>query len=162
MVKAKREKINLQGWYSQHWTGWVKAMVPNSGGDYVRERKGDHIGYMHRKIEGAFSDNVLNECGIYEWKAKGTSDRHGDYVVYVGSTCRGRGSLGQRIKEYCRDGSHKRNFINRALSQGYELWVRVRVSTDKDVSGKMENQFLNNYDYAWNTRLNGQTRNIPP
>lgn len=161
MVKAKREEIKLRGWYSQHWTGWVKAMVPNSGGDYVRERTGD--GYMHTNIERAFINNVLNECGIYEWKAVGTLDHQGDYVVYVGSTCRKRGSLKRRIKEYCRDGSHKSHFINRALSQGYELWVRVRVSTDKDVSGKMENQFLNNYNYAWNTRLNGQTRNnIPP
>lgn len=95
MVKAKREKINLQGWYSQHWTGWVKAIVPNRGGDYVRER--NEFGFMHANIEVAFSDNVLNNCGIYEWKAKGTLDHQDDYVVYVGSTCRGRGSLRQRI-----------------------------------------------------------------
>ena len=162
MVRVKREENDLRGWYSHHWTGWVKAMVQNSGGDYVRARNRGEIGYMHRNIEGAFSDNVLNKCGIYEWKAKGTLDHQGDYVVYVGSTCRGRGSLGQRIKEYCRDGSHKSHFINRALFQGYEFWVRVKVSADKDDSGEMENKLLDKYDYAWNKRLNGDIRDIPP
>ena len=162
MDRVERETNVLRGWYSHNWTGWVKAIVPNRGGDYVRERNGGHIGFMHANIEVAFSDNVLNKCGIYEWKAKGTLDHQDDYVVYVGSTCRKRGSLGQRIKEYCRDGSHKHHFINTALRQEYELWVRVRVSIDKDDSGKMENKFLDKYDYAWNTRLNGDIRDIPP
>ena len=162
MVGVTREENDLHGWYSHHWTGWVKAMVQNRGGDYVKKRKRGETGYMHRNIEAAFSGNVLNQCGIYEWKARGTLDNQGDYVVYVGSTCRGRGSLGQRIKEYCWDGSHKSHLINRALDQGYELWVRVRVLANKVDSEEMENKLLNKYDYAWNTRLNGDIRDIPP
>ena len=74
-------------------------------------------------------------------------------------------ALGSRIREYCTDGSHKADRINRALERGYELWVRVKVASGrqpKERAGSMENDLLDKYDYMWNIRRNkGRKRYLP-
>ena len=148
------------------WTDWFKAMVPpNAQGNNLQRRRGDQIGFICKDIKTAFPDEA-EECGIYEWQAKGTLRNQPDYVVYVGSTCRGKpGALRQRISEYCTNGSHKADLINDALDRGYELWVRVKTSEKKkkkkEDAEKMENELLEKYNYAWNVR-NNAIRNILP
>lgn len=143
------------------WTDWFKAMVPpNAQGNNLQRRRGNHIGFICKDIKTAFPDEA-EECGIYEWRA--TRHEH-HYVVYVGSTCRGKpGALRQRIYEYCRNGSHKANLINEALNRGYELWVRVKISKEETIKDaeNMENELLKRYNYAWNVR-NNAIRNILP
>ena len=68
-------------------------------------------------------------------------------------------ALGDRILEYCEDGSHKSAIINKALQRGYELWVRVKTSgrssdRSRKTAGNMENELLQRYNYAWNVRNN--------
>ena len=59
----------------------------------------------------------------------------------------------------------KKDLINDALGRGYELWVRVKMSTatyDCDLDAeRMENELLAKYNYAWNIR-NNATRGILP
>ena len=160
----ERESNNLQGSHAHSWTKWVRAIVPNEE-EQFQERESGHIGYMRTNMTDAFDKGTLEKCGIYEWQAEGTPVHQPNYVVYVGSTCRGKkGALKQRIQEYCKKGSHKRNLINKALNKGYELKVRVKTSAlnTKEDAQDMENKLLKNYDYAWNKRLNGKIRNIPP
>ena len=42
-----------------------------------------------------------------------------------------QGAQRRRINEYCTNGSHKEDFINEALTEGYELWVRDKTSEGK-------------------------------
>ena len=160
--RLERESNHLRGAHSHGWTGWVRAMVPNEE-EQFQARDGGHFGFMRRNMRAAFPDKTLEECGIYEWQAVGTPVHPHNYVVYVGSTCRGkRGALGQRINEYCKKGSHKRDLINNTLRERYELWVRVKTLNTKKDAQDMENKLLDNYDYAWNERRNEQIRDIPP
>ena len=158
-------RLSLEG-----WSDWVKAMVPpNVKGNNTKRRGAGQVGSICTDIESAFPDEA-EECGIYEWKAKGTLANQPIHVVYVGSTCRGKtGALRRRINEYCRNGSHKANLINGALNRGYELWVRVKTSKKKrkkkrkkkEDAENMENELLEKYNYAWNVR-NNAIRNILP
>lgn len=163
--RLKRESNNLQGSHSHAWTDWVRAIVPNEERYFDRARNCGHIGFMRTNMRAAFPKRTLEMCGIYEWKAVGTFEHQPEYVVYVGSTCRGKpGSLEQRIKEYCLMGSHKHDFINKALREGYELWVRVKTSAsnEEEDAEDMENKLLEKYNYAWNKRNNGKIRDILP
>ena len=150
----------------EHWTDWVKAMVPpNVKGNNTNRPRAGQVGSICTDIESAFPDEA-GKCGIYEWKAKGTLLNQPTRVVYVGSTCRGKpGALRRRIKEYCTNGSHKANLINDALNRGYELWVRVKTSKKEEKKREdaenMENELLEKYNYAWNVR-NNAIRNILP
>lgn len=140
------------------WSDWNRAMVnvPPQAVSYKLEPRGRHqVGFICSSIRNAFPDQA-ERCGIYEWQAR--YHRH-EKVVYVGSTCRSKpGALRKRILEYCRNGSHKRNLINDALSRGYELWVRVKMSQARDHcredAERMENELLKTYNYAWNVRKN--------
>lgn len=141
---------------AQGWTVWFRAMVPlDDQGGNVEPRGDGQVGFICTNIRAAFSDEA-NRCGIYEWRVKGTLDHQPKYVVYVGSTCRGKaGALRRRIEEYCTNGSHKANLINGALQRGYELWVRVKTSNGREDAENMENELLERYNYAWNERKNG-------
>ena len=97
-------------------------------------------------------------------------------MVYVGCTCRQRNdrSLTDRLSEYARNGSHKADLIDRALRNGYEIWVRTKkVNLEGQQRGqcgaptldqkqgeaqRMENVLLAKYDYKWNIRRNGGIR----
>lgn len=139
------------------WSDWSKAMVPfryNANG--VKKRTRGNQGYIVRDIKRAFPYKAT-KCGIYEWKAK--KPRGISAVVYIGSTCRRKpGSLRDRIKEYCNNGSHKAALINDALHRGYTLLVRVKVARSTENAEELENALLDRYDYAWNERRNGDIR----
>ena len=97
-------------------------------------------------------------------------------MVYVGCTCRQRNdrSLASRLSEYARKSSHKADLIDRALRNGYQIWVRTKkVNLEGQQRGQcgaptldrkqreaqdMENVLLDRYDYKWNIRRNGQMR----
>ena len=164
--RQPRERSHLQ---REGWSDWVQAMVPwvprAPGFPTGSNPRGDQPGLIcSSNIQTALS-SYARHCGIYEWQARGILPNQPNYVVYVGSTCRGKpGALKGRIQEYCRNGSHKSVLINDALWRGYELWVRVKIvegsNPSKEKAQDMENALLNKYDYAWNTRINGQIRNI--
>lgn len=148
------------------WSNWEQAMVPIFRSGVDEPRGPNQAGFMRSNIKNAFPDKGRH-CGIYEWRAKGTKPHQPNHVVYVGSTCRDKpGALRRRILEYCANGSHKSDLINGALRKGYGLWVRVKIDGGRNPSREnaeaMENALLNKYDYAWNTRINGQTRYILP
>ena len=148
---------------TERWSDWKRAMVEVSPQAVGYEPRGSNqVGFICSSIREAFPGQA-QKCGIYEWQAR-SSDQP-NRVVYVGSTCRSkRGSLRDRILEYCTSGSHKEDLINNALGKGYELWVRVKISTAKnnckEDAERMENELLAKYDYAWNIRQNNGIRKI--
>ena len=140
-------------------------MVPPDAKGPKFERRRNQVGSYCLSIEDAFPDQAKH-CGIYEWQARGTLPDQHNHVVYVGSTCRCKpGSLRERILEYCRNGSHKKDLINDALERRYELWVRVKISTPRNYSRgdaqRMENELLAEYNYAWNIRDNAMRTEYP-
>ena len=148
------------------WSDWELAMIPSIPSSRRGfERRGENQdGWICSSIKDAF-DGQAQRCGIYEWQARRFDQPN--RVVYVGSTCRGKeGALRDRILEYCRNGSHKKDLINDALDEGYELWVRVKISQPsqncKADAEKMENELLAKYNYAWNIRNNVAVRSILP
>lgn len=161
MAARLREKSHLP---TADWSVWERAMVPPEiVGSNLKQRR-NQVGLYCSSIKNAFPDQA-EHCGIYEWAAR-LPGQHNNRVVYVGSTCRGkRGSLRDRILEYCRNGSHKKDLINDALERGYELWVRVKISAPRrncrEDAERMENELLAEYNYAWNIR-NNAVRSILP
>ena len=163
-LRRLRENSNLP---TEGWSHWVRAMVrdlPARGQQHFERRRGRNVGFICRNVNGVF---VNDGCGIYEWQARAPERNK---VVYVGCTCRRRAggipdaSLSDRIREYCVNGSHKRDLINDALRKGYELWVRVKRTgvNARATAERAENALLAKYDYAWNIRNNGAVRSILP
>ena len=171
-----REKVPLNntlinGWV---WSNWVLAMTPDLYDSDFRSRTTEEYerpGYKITKaaLKRQFSDQ--KPCGIYEWMAR--HRRTGkQYVVYIGSTCRSkRGNFIDRIYEYCTSGAHKRDYIDSALENGYELFVRYKgsgcdtIACDRNWESAEddENEVLKHFDYAWNIRSVKQIeRNLPP
>lgn len=106
-------------------------------------------------------------CGIYEWRAIGTKPNQPNHVVYVGSRCpkgsRYGAKLGSRIREYCSNGNHIAEPMNKALGRGYELQVRCKKAKNQEDARKQEAKLLKKYDYAWNKRGNGgRSRSVLP
>ena len=162
------------------WSEWVLAMTPNERHheEFRNERAGPEAEGYRLKSKAALREKfaakalrIDQPCGIYEWKVRPVSglvrEPAKECVVYIGCTCRERAradkedaSIFDRIWEYCLNGSHKSNHINKALSKGYELWVRVKESGDHDAvigtrreaAEEDENRILLCYDYAWNKR----------
>lgn len=60
-----------------------------------------------------------------------------------------------RIIRYCKYGNHKRELINDALRNGYEMWVRVKVDRSERDAQNKENELVDEHDYAWSKRRNG-------
>ncbi len=148
------------------WSNWEKAMVPlHFEGIDIRHRGANQVGFICSSIRNAFPDKA-QQCGIYEWGAKGTLPDQPSYVVYLGSTCRDQPALRGRINEYCNNGSHKKDLMNSALRRGYVLWVRVKIvegdNPRRKDAEKMEKALLATYNYAWNVRNNGEERDILP
>lgn len=165
--RARRKRREHSRLSKAGWSDWEKAMVPTFRKD-VEERGPGQDGFMCSSIKTAFPDQARH-CGIYEWAAKRKlrGQPNKKVVVYIGSTCRGKpGALRGRILEYCRDGSHKHEYMNVALTRGYELWVRVKIVEGRNPSREKaqdkEDKLLARYDYAWNTRKNGHIRDILP
>ena len=160
MAKPRREETSsrLPSKDSKGWSKWTKAMVPPyyTGGKNLQRRGPNQVGFIWSRIRKAFP-HLARHCGIYEWGVKRPLlDETEIRVVYIGSTCRVKtGALRGRIREYLTDGSHKKDLMNNALRSGYELWVRVKPTSDRLNAEGMENKLLAKYNYAWNKRNNG-------
>ena len=163
MAQKFREVSHLQPPQSEDWSKWILAMVPDDNENNrkkLKERGEDQEGYTKSNLKDTLGA-VGKNCGIYEWRA--TRHKQPNRVVYVGSTCpleRPSTKLKSRIIGYCTNGNHKTDLINNALSDGYELWVRYKRAEDVGEARDMENELLEEYDYAWNIRNNGDTREI--
>ena len=170
ITRRTRERICpdhplIDGW---NWSPWVLAMIPdnddNSGdGNFNGRTTEEYDRYGRKKKKAELTREFGNQkpCGIYEWKAKhqGTGK---EYVVYIGSTCRSKvGNFIGRIYQYCTNGSHKSDYIETALENGYRLYVRYKGSSCRTTACESakkeaeddENKVLKQYDYAWNKRL---------
>ena len=152
-----RETPGLQPIVGQ-WSRWYTILVPDNRGH-----------------EGMIDDTNLNalrqiNCCIYEWRAVRGNE---SYVVYIGSTCRNscrrdsgtcpctrRCSLYIRVNEYATTGSHKERLIDDALEEGFRLQVRYNICETPKEAHALENDHLDEFDYAWNKRRNGRIRRI--
>ena len=186
--QVNRDNILFKEWKG-HWSNWTLAMSPKRESGFKERRRsrknpadprGNLLGYKISvcDLKEQLKDKADNfACGIYEWMAsKKVGRRTMDYVVYIGSTCQDHGKKGnfiKRIMEYCNNGSHKSQLIERALGLGYELWVSFKGSCGYCSNSKCcdrglndhqknriaaeedENSALLCYDYAWNVREQG-------
>ena len=134
------------------WSGWQKLIVPERGlGRDYKDRSKGHVG-SYRKGRYLPGDGV---CGIYEWKMVNPDVEEDSHIVYLGSSCsKGNAPLRNRILQYCKNGSHKREEINDALRKGYVLYVRYRQFQGNDEANEAENYLLGKYNYAWNEHNN--------
>ena len=136
-------------------------------------RRGIATHYYNDETRQALQDQCDDGgtcCGIYELKVvKGETEA----VVYIGSTHREPPvmSLYQRLSEYMKDGSHIKKIIQRALNQGFAIHARwIKLSQDLcdkkckengiNIAEELENRYLKQFDYAWNTRGNDTRRQI--
>ena len=164
MPRRNRENSHLP---VEGWTNWIWAMAPEKTTRvWNLKTRRNHQGYRNTNIAEELweeNDNVTRLCGINEWRAT-QSFGSDPIVVYVGSTCSRNGGpctrMKNRIVSYCKHGNHKSDHINKALSRGYELWVRFMPTGSEKEARKMEDYLLGKYDYAWNKRKNGKIRNI--
>jgi len=164
-VKRKtREKLEdcndpLFPEWSGKWSQWVLAITPEDKRSWRKRESKQGYKIPKTDLDQAFETQRKEfSCGIYEWKARSSTD--GEYVVYIGCTCRSKGGgFIERINDYCTNGSHKSEQIEDALKKGYELWVRFKGSgagsantANKKSAEADENRVLMEYDYAWNIR----------
>ena len=148
-----REHYSLVGDLAKGWSSWHKGAVPWELQVY-EPRGPDQSGFRIKNV------NVPNgeACGIYEWRA--VNDRQ-NVVVYVGSTCRAEGRpLEDRIQEYLLNGSHLEEHFNEALDRDYEMEFRTKPARGLRQARAMENELLEEYNYAWNMRQNAPQRDI--
>ena len=100
--------------------------------------------------------------GVYEF-AVAKSPNATRYKTYVGTTK----SVSGRHGSYLRDGDHIKNFLDAAVKSGLFVMRRVRYVIPKPqlpehqielaavVAEQTETRFLGKYNYAWNSRQNG-------
>lgn len=166
-----RELSNLQGDDASGWSNWIIAMVPakpktQSSNFKKREGTGQE-GYRNGNLAVELAQAGVGCCGIYEWcvRKKSYQDGRNYRVVYVGCTCPRPSSffggpyvtqtMRKRIVAYTKGGNHKKDLINAALRNGWELWVRFKHAQNVHAAKGMENKLLRTYNYAWNIRNNG-------
>ena len=164
--RVVRERVsNERQQISGNWSDWVLAMTPQQQAPNFTTNRAQATGnvgfrrHTKRELKSQFEDIYDKPSGIYEWRIfKRTKSQEISHVVYIGCTCRNRNdaSIIDRVWEYCLDGSHKKKHIIEALKDGYELWVRIKVSAggrkDLCAAEEDENQLLRSFDYAWNIR----------
>ena len=138
------------------WSSWKKVIAPASSGKRPGTNFEKHGNRVACKKTSAVLGHNSKKSGIYELKiTKGSKQK----VVYVGKAARDGNALGGRIREYCRDGSHKKKEINQAVNKGYSVEVRVQPMP-KSKARAAENAQLKKYNYAWNEAKNGHTRKV--
>ena len=137
--------------------------IGRNADDFISRATEEHERYGRKKTKALLKRDFGDQkpCGIYEWKATHQVTKT-EFVVYIGSTCRSKGgNFIDRIYQYCTNGSHKSDYIERALYNGYELSVRYKgsdscddwCSSDRERAEYDENEILKLFDYAWNKRL---------
>ena len=121
-----------------------------------------HKGSYSPSLEAELKKAEWDGCGVYELGLM--RKKHGvdlaKAAFYVGSTCREGTdhSLGSRIFEYVRNGSHKADLIDAALDHRLTVYVRVIQTKGNDEARALEDELLTTYNYAWNDVKNGQIR----
>lgn len=138
------------------WSTWKKVIAPASSGKRPGTNFEKHGNRVACKKTSAVLGQNSKRSGIYELRVtKGSKHK----VVYVGKAERNGNALGGRIREYCRDGSHKKKEINQAVKKGFSVDVRVQP-TARSKAQAAENAQLKKYNYAWNEAKNGDTRKV--
>lgn len=180
--RTKRESLlSVNG--EQYFSSWHKIMkpspycivdlsfftahIPPESTDWIHRAPG-HCGRRAKNLSTMIY--IPEEPGIYELMI-----HHSYYnifeVVYIGHSNR---NLRERIDNYCRNGSHKADWLNRLLNAGFSISVRYRVVHSHDLSycpiskssdwnnyrtaQELETLYLKNYDYILNTADNLRTR----
>ena len=168
--RFSREQAVAAGTYNPlqfGWSDWMRALVPQA----VHQLQFDiqrPNGWRRRSHEilamvPGLHHDVGAGFGIYEWQARKIENGNDKMiVVHIGSTSRSypESSLRDRVVEYCVNGAHKKEQIDNALENGYEMWVRVKSAPDRETAEDLEDELLDAYDYAWNTRRNGSMRDV--
>ena len=139
------------------WSEWRELISPTLTSHYLQRQDG-HKGYYFRSLE-VIIKSLWKGCGVYELGLKRGKNKLA-LAFYVGSTCREGTdhSLGSRIFEYVRNGSHKADLINKAVGHNLTVYVRVVNTEDNDEARALEQHLLLSYNYAWNDDHNGQIR----
>ena len=142
------------------WSEWKELISPVLT-SHCLQRPGGHKGYYSPSLEAELNAEWKG-CGVYELGLrKGRSTcKLAIAGFYVGSTCREGTdhSLGSRIFEYVRNGSHKAELINAAVCRNLTMYVRVIQTKDNNKARELEQYLLAKYNYAWNDNNNGQIR----
>ena len=142
------------------WKKWKELISPSWDiQGHSLQRPGGHQGSYSPLLEDEINAKWKG-CGVYELGLKNKGHYRPIVSFYVGSTCREGTdhSLGSRIFEYVRNGSHKAELINKAVDHRLTVYVRVVQTEDDDEARDLEQQLLTKYNYAWNDVNNGQIR----
>lgn len=152
----RREKVH-PGYFSGYkkffrGTKWHVFLVP-----------ANDLGYS---LVDARSRGVNNDLwdipGVYEF-AVAKSPKGDRYKTYIGTTK----SVRDRHGSYLRDGDHIKHFLDSAVRSGLFVMRRIRYIIPKPklpdhqielaavVAEQTETRFLGKYNYAWNSRQNG-------
>lgn len=153
---AYREYIEDEVFFANgnnEWSDWILVMKPGKDHGDGWENRLNQEG--SRRV--SLNDYVTESCGIYELKIRKGWIFVEECIVYIGKSCApGQdASLRNRINLYCKNGSHKKDLINVALSEEYEMYVRYKTFLSNDLSTKAETKLLGKYNYAWNDKDNG-------
>ena len=144
------------GW---EWSEWYAVMAPGClrykiTNWHDRAEQSPGIRIRQNTLDELFSD-ACYENTVYEMMmVRGTLN----VPVYLGQTPR---KLGGRLGEHCSNGSHIKTFINLALTNDYQIFVRVKQNwKSTDGPKDLERCVLETYDYAWTTENNVATRTV--
>lgn len=152
----RREKVH-PGYFSSYkkffrGTKWHVFLAP-----------ANDLGYslVDAKSRGV-NNGLWDVPGVYEF-AVAKSPGADRYKTYIGTTK----SVRDRHGSYLRDGDHIQNFLDAAVKNGLFVMRRIRYIIPKNqlpqhqielaavVSEQTETRFLGKYNYAWNSRQNG-------
>ena len=160
--RTSRDRFNInnsliEGWI---WSSWVLVMSPQKTGACLIARQRNNEGFRIKEDTLIEKINSPGVCGVYELKImkEGTT-----LVVYMGCTCRSSVENGfiARLMEYCKHGSHKKDYLNAALRDGYRVYVRYKQSCNasdgvsvhtKRMAERDEDNVLKHIMYPWNLR----------
>ena len=141
------------------WTDWKEIISPVLT-SHCLQRPVGHRGNYSPSLEADLKKPGWDGCGVYELGLKRMTSHLAIVGFYIGSACREEAdhSLGSRILEYVRDGSHKADLINKAVDHRLTVYARIVQTKDDDEARKLEDKLLSKYNYAWNDVKNGQIR----
>jgi hypothetical protein len=153
---VRREKVH-PGYFSGYkkffrGTKWHVFLAP-----------ANDLGYSLVDAKARDVNNGLWDIpGVYEF-AVAKSPKGDRYKTYIGTTK----SVRDRHGSYLRDGDHIKHFLDSAVRSGLFVMRRIRYIIPKPqlpdhqielaavVAEQTETRFLGKYNYAWNSRQNG-------
>jgi hypothetical protein len=153
---VRREKVH-PGYFSGYkkffrGTKWHVFLAP-----------ANDLGYSLVDAKARDVNNGLWDIpGVYEF-AVAKSPKGDRYKTYIGTTK----SVRDRHGSYLRDGDHIKHFLDSAVRSGLFVMRRIRYIIPKPqlpdhqielaavVAEQTETRFLGKYNFAWNSRQNG-------